>query len=191
MEQVRNTRVRAIPIMNSTKLILLLAASGAMALSGAELTGVHTIYVMPMAHGFEQYLANTLTNEHVFVVVTDPKKADAVFTDQIGAGLQDKLDAMLTVAPPPEKTDTAAVDKDDPKGHKSSLVEPENKLQSPAANSTIGHGKGTFFLVETKSRQVVWSTYEVPKDSTSKEADRISSAIVSRLKKDMGLTTKK
>jgi len=190
MEQVRITRVRAILIMNSIKLILLLAVSGAMALSGADLTGVHTVYVMPMAHGFEQFLANTLTNEHVFVIVTDPKKADAVFTDQIGAGLQDKLDVMLTVPPPPEKTDTAAVAKDDPKAHKSSLVDPENKLQNPSANSTIGHGKGTFFVVDTKSRQVLWSTYELPRDSTSKESDRISSAIVSRLRKDMGLTKK-
>ena len=42
----------------------------------------------------------------------------------------------------------------------------------------------------TKSREVVWSVYELPKNATSKESDRIASAIVSRLKKDMGLKKK-
>jgi cell division protein YceG involved in septum cleavage len=46
------------------------------------------------------------------------------------------------------------------------------------------------FLVGTKSREVLWSIYELPKDTSSKELDRIASAIVSRLKKDMGLVKK-
>jgi hypothetical protein len=54
----------------------------------------------------------------------------------------------------------------------------------------VGHTKGTVFLVDAKSRQVVWSVYELPKDATSKESDRIASAIVSRLRKDMGLVKK-
>jgi hypothetical protein len=189
MEQAPETIACAALIMNSIKLVLLIALSGAAALSGADLAGVHTVYMMPMAHGLEQYLANTLTTEHVFVIVTDPKKADAVLTDHIGVGLEEKLDSMLK-APPPEKSDAAAGAKDDAKDHKSSLAEPENKLDNPATNSTVGHGKGTIFLLDTKSRQVVWSTYELPKDSTSKESDRIASAIVSRLRKDMGLTKK-
>ena len=39
-----------------------------------------------MSHGLDQYLANRLTNEHVFQVVTDPKLADAVFSDRVGDG---------------------------------------------------------------------------------------------------------
>ena len=85
--------------MNSIKLVLALLVSCAAALSGAELGAVHTVYVLPMAHGLEQYLANALTSEHVFVIVTDPKMADAVLTDHVGAALQEKLDVML--APPP------------------------------------------------------------------------------------------
>jgi hypothetical protein len=46
------------------------------------------------------------------------------------------------------------------------------------------------FLVGTKSRQVLWSIYDLPKDASSKELDRIASAIVSRLRKDMGLIKK-
>ena len=170
--------------MKSLKLILLLLVSCAAQLSGADLDTVHTVYVLPMAHGLEQYLANTLTGEHVFVIVTDPKMADVVLTDHIGASLQQKLDTLLAI-PPAEPKEGEKIDV--PKG---SIMEPANKLDNPADNSTMGRSKGTVFLVGTKSRQVLWSVYELPKDFSSKELDRIASVIVSRLKKDMGLVKK-
>ena len=177
--------------MNSIKLASLLLVSCAAAVSGADLEAVHTVYVLPMAHGLEQYLANTLPNEHVFVIVTDPKMADAVLTDQVGAALQAKLDIMLAI-PPPEKPAPKAGEKAGEKDDeaKGSLTEPLNKLDNPAINSSLGHSKGTVFLVGTKSRQVIWSAYELPKNSTSNEMDRIASVIVSRLKKDMGFAKK-
>jgi hypothetical protein len=180
MEQAPETTVRAALIMNSTKLVLLLLVCAAL-LSGADLAGVHTVYLLPMANGLDQYLANALTTGHVFVIVTDPKLADAVFTDRIGAALQENLDVMLAPPPPEPKAD-----KDDSKTPKGSLVEPANKLENPSLTSSVGRSKGTVFLVGAKSRQVIWSTYELPKVNTSKESDRIASAIVSRLKKDMG-----
>jgi hypothetical protein len=166
---------------------LLLLVSGMAALSGADLAGVHTVYMLPMAHGFEQYLANCLARDHVFTIVTDPKMSDAVLSEHIGAALQEKLDIMLA-PPPPEKPEKAEKTDDNSSG---SLADAFGKsASSPAVNSTVGRSKGTLFLVDTKSRQVVWSTYELPKDATSKELDRIASAIVSRLKKDMGLSKK-
>jgi hypothetical protein len=69
-------------------------------------------------------------------------------------------------------------------------MEPANKLDNPADNSNMGRSKGMVFLVGTKSRQVLWSIYDLPKDASSKELDRIASAIVSRLRKDMGLIKK-
>lgn len=169
--------------MKSIKLLLLLAVSCAAALNGADLGNVHTVYVLPMAHGLEQYLANTLTGEHIFVIVTDPKMADAVLTDHVGSALQTKLDILM--APPAEKSESEKSDA--PKG---SIMEPANKLDNPADSSSMGRSQGMVFLVGTKSRQVLWSVYDLPKDSTSKELDRIASAIVSRLKKDMGLGKK-
>lgn len=186
MEQAPETIARAISIMNSIKLILLLLVSCAVALSGSDLGAVHTVYVLPMARGLDQFLVNILTGEHVFVVVTDPKLADAVFTDNVGAALQEKLDTML--APPPEKSAPKDGEKvDTPKG---SIMEPANKLDNPATTSSVGRSKGTIFLVGMKSRQVLWSAYNLPKDTSSKELDRIASAIVSRLRKDMGLGKK-
>ena len=40
-----------------------------------------------------------------------------------------------------------------------------NKLDNPAQTSTFGRSKGNIFLVDTKSRQVIWSTYDPPKGS--------------------------
>ncbi|HUI53939.1 MAG TPA: hypothetical protein VLY04_03140 [Bryobacteraceae bacterium] len=171
-------------IMNSMKLALAVLSCCTVALCGADLKDVRSVYVLPMSHGMDQYLANRMTNEHVFQIVTDPKMADAVLTDHIGPGLQSKLDEMLAVpAPPaPAKTD----EKDTAKsGTASGLVDAVNKLENPAGASTIGHGKGTIFLVDTKSRQVVWSVFQLAKDSTSRELDRTASDIVSRLKKDL------
>ena len=68
-------------------------------LGAAELSDVHTVYLLHMSKGLDQYLANRLTNDHVFRIVTDPKMADAVFTDQIGEGFQAKLTELY---PPPE-----------------------------------------------------------------------------------------
>src|SRR5271157_2615411 len=71
----------------------------------AELTDVHTVYVLRMSHGLDQYLASRLTAEKVFQIVTDPKLADAVFTDQIGEAFEAKLEELFpspeSVKPPP------------------------------------------------------------------------------------------
>jgi len=195
MEQALQKIARAALIMNSTKFLLLLLAgcalvlTSAVALSAADLAGVHTVYVLPMSHGLDQYLANTLTAQHVFAIVTDPKRADAVLSDHIGASLEDKLNTMLAV-PPPEKPAPKPADKGAAGDTPVLLADTVNKLESPASSSSIGHAKGTVFLVDTKSRQVVWSIYELPRDASSKELDRIASAIVSRLRKDMGLVKK-
>jgi hypothetical protein len=175
------------------RLLLLLSCSGAL-LCGAELSGVHTVYVLSMSKGLDQYLANRLTNDHVFQVVTDPKRADAFLTDRIGESLQSKLEEIFP-PPVPEKPapaeKAASTEKAAPKADKDKasptnplLTETVNKLASPGSNS-FGRGKGTVFLVDAKSRQVVWSVYELPKGSTAKEMDRTASDIVSRLKRDL------
>lgn len=174
--------------MKFIKLLWLLLASFTVSFAAADLENVHTVYVLPMSHGLEQYLANVLTAQHVFVIVTDPKMADAVLTDHVDAGLQQKLDTMLAPPPPAEKSDEKDGERVD--SPKSSLFEPANKVSNPADTSSLGKSKGMVFLVGTKSRQVLWSVYDLPKDATSKEMDRIASDIVSRLRKDMGLSKK-
>src|SRR4029077_17872250 len=63
------------------------------AISGAhaEVFGVKTVYVLPMAGGLDQYLALRLYSGGVLQVVTDPQKADAILTDGIGTRFEESL----------------------------------------------------------------------------------------------------
>jgi hypothetical protein len=173
------------------RLVLLLSCSGAL-LGGAELSGVHTVYVLSMSKGLDQYLANRLTNGHVFQVVTDPKLADTFLTDRVGESLQAKLEEIFPPPPAPEKEapaekeeKTAKKDKDKEPPSNPMLGDTVNKLADVGTSSSFGRGKGTVFLVDAKSRQVIWSVYQLPKGSSAKELDRTASDIVSRLKRDL------
>ena len=151
----------------------------------ADLSSVHTVYLLKMSKGLDQYLANRLLADHVFQIVTDPKLADAVFTDQIGEGFQGKLEELF---PPPETDKPAPKPKPEDEETASSpslLGDSVNKLSNPSTNSAFGRAKGTVFLVDAKSRQVVWSVYQPSKDGTSKEMDRTAKDIVSRVRHDL------
>jgi hypothetical protein len=227
--------------------LCLLPLAGALACA-ADLAGVHSVYLLPMARGMDQYLANQLTNGHVFVVVTDPKLADAILTDHVTEGFQSQLEGFSpTPKPPaPEKkaapapaaeadresaapakpaaaesaakpddkpavttkpvaTEAAAKADDDAaeeppakparsrakakpedESHTPALMgKTENTLSNPAATSGFSRARGTLFLVDTKSRQVIWSIYAPPKNFAGKEMNRTASDIVSRLKHDL------
>ena len=127
---------------------------------GADVTGVKAVYLLPMAGGLDQYLANRLTGDQVFRVVTDPKLADAIFTDHLGDAFEKQLTALYE---PPEE------------------AEDNNKPQ--AHPSTFGRGRGTVFLVDLKSRAVVWSGYEGRIGSTPGLLDRTAVRIVREIKK--------
>lgn len=184
---------------------LLLSCTAGLAF-GSDLGAVRNVYLLKMSKGMDQYLANRLTNEHVFQIVTDPKLADAILTDQIGEGFEAKMGELF---PPPEPVEKPAkpekaekqdkADKqekaDKPaKGEKANkgddsqnvmdmLGDTVNKL--PTLSSSFGHAKGTLFLVDAKSKEIVWSTYDVPKDATSRQMDRTATDIVSRLKREL------
>jgi hypothetical protein len=176
------------------RLVLLLSCT-ALLLGGAELSDVHTVYVLSMSKGLDQYLANRLANDHLFQVVTDPKLADAFFTDRVGESLQSKLEeifpppvpekAALAEKPAPAEKPASKADKDKEPPTNPMLAETVNKLAAPGASNSFGRGKGNVFLVDAKSRQVVWSVYQLPKGSSAKELDRTASDIVSRLKRDL------
>jgi len=188
--------------MTSMKPVLLFLACTGLLAPAAELAGVHKVYLMPMPHGMDQFLANRLTNQHLFEVVTDPKLADAVFTDHLGEGFEAKLEDLT--APPPKPEPKAKPNPDSepkakpaptassgaPGNPMAAMGDTVNKLSNPAMNSSFGRGQGTLFLVNAKSKQVVWSVYAPAKDSSAKEMDRTASAIVSRLSKDLNPTPK-
>jgi hypothetical protein len=178
--------------LDSVKRLVLLFSGTALcfgvSLGAADLSSVRNVYLLKMPKGLDQYLANHITSGHVFQVVTDPKLADTILTDQIGEKFQAKLDELY---PPPEVEKPAKPEKEE-KEEKAGKDESNNPLGGDTVNklvtpvSSFGQAKGVIFLVDAKSKQVIWSAYDVPKDSSSKALDRTASNIVSRIKHDLG-----
>lgn len=184
--------------------------------AAAELTGAHTVYLMPMGHSLDQFLANRLTRMHVLQVVTDPAKADTVLTDQVGAGLEDRLNDLYPPPPDPAKVakekeakekeakekaakeKDAAKDKTDattdttaPSALPSLLADTVNKADKQGSMGVSGRGRGTIFLVDVKSRAVLWSAYEKPKNYSANELDHTAERVVKLLKQDLSPKTQK
>ncbi len=149
------------------------------------LASLRRVLVLPMANGIDQYIANRITNLHVVEVVTDPKLADAVLTDHIGQGFQERM-AQLYEAPKapaakakPETTDQSG---------QNTFVSAFATAAPPPQVTSWGRGKGNVFLVGVGVRQVLWSAYERPEDNTSGQLDRTAIRIVNRLQKDIART---
>lgn len=180
----------------------LLLGAAAFASDYPMLKQVQAVYILPMGSGMDQYLANKITREGLFQVVTDPQKADTILTDRIGEAFEKKLDDLYP-PPKPEKPEKAKVegkDKDkDKAGKEEEDKEAASKADDPAkdraslmaATTDMGHvssfsrGKGTFFLVDRKSRAVIWSTYDRAPDNRSDTLDKKADQIVGRLRRDL------
>jgi hypothetical protein len=146
----------------------------------ADLAQVQIVYLLPMGNGFDQYLANRIIGEQVFQVVADHTKADALLTDQIGATFEARYAELYP--PPPEPTDES--EKDEEKEAEQGLI----PNAGPPPMSTFTRSRGNLFLVDVRTRRVLWSVYERPKSSAPDELDKTSRKIVSRLKKAVHAT---
>lgn len=191
-------------------LLCALFAVPAFSADQAVLSAVKKVYLLPMSHGFDQYLANQLTMQNVFQVVTDPKLADALITDQIGMKFERQFDELYPPPPEPEEpaeasADTTAGEKkagdtgtgeaktDEKKASKKKADEQE--AQAPAAEllgdlqrpiSTFSRGKGNLFLVDRASRAIIWSSRYVPKNSSSEALNKAAAEVVAELHESIG-----
>ncbi len=166
---------------------VLLSGFFAVALNlGAQVSAVRSVYLLPMGGNLDQYLANRITASGLFQVVTDPKKADAIFSDRLGPALELRLDELFPAEAPkpeaakPKADESAAKDADEAK-----LEDPSKPKEDVVRFSSFGRGKGTTFLVDGRNRTVVWSVYEAPKNTSPEELDRVAGRIVERLKRDL------
>ena len=139
--------------------------------SSPELKQVRNIYVLSMASSLDQYVIDRIVGKGEFAIVTDPQKADAFFTDRVGEALDNKLTDLLTPKVTEKKKDDEKKDKD--KEGDSGVI----RLTS------FSKGRGTVFLIDRQSRNVLWSTYARPKDSTPDELHRIAGIMIDRLEK--------
>ena len=137
----------------------LLLLTGLIAFSlPAQEPGERSVYLLPMANGLDQYIAASLTAAHVFQVVTDPKSADLILTDQVGQDFEQRMSVLYP--------DTTA------KKDTSSEARPSFKSS---------HRNGTLFLVDRKSRVVMWSDYEKPGNTSAPGLNRKAARVVKKL----------
>jgi hypothetical protein len=148
-------------------LFVILLCSIAFGESGRDPREVKSVYLLPMGNGLDQYLADRLTREGLYTVVTDPEKADAIFTDRIGQSFEQAMKELYQ--PPADEAE-------------------ENKFGAPTEKAHGGSWKarGTVFLVDRASRTVMWSTF-VPVSGTQpadveKRARHIADALGKYLK---------
>ncbi len=149
-------------MMGFMKLLFLLATS--IAAFATDLGGVKTVYLLPMGNGLDQFLAVKLTTGSVLRVVTDPQQADAVLTDHLGAGFETKLDELYTEQQKRDDNDMFA---------------PAKRASSPIK------ARGAIFLVDRKTRNVLWSDYEQVKNTSVPSMNRTAEKIASKLAKDL------
>jgi hypothetical protein len=149
------------------KPFLLLLATALLAAPAPDLSEVKAIYVLPMSNSLDQFLAIRLTKGGTLQVVTDPKKADAVFTDRLGVDVQEKLDELFG-----EKRKNPDADNDKMTGSSHQTMQP------------LPHGRGGVFLIDRKTRNIIWGMYARPKNTTPDEMNRLAELIVDKFEKE-------
>lgn len=140
--------------------------------ANAQLQQVQSVYILPMGSGMDQFLANRLARFGKMQVVADPQHADAILTDRLGEPFEKKLDELY---PPPADPKKAVADED---------ATGTLKDEQPPVRA-FSRGRGNFFLVDRKSRNVLWSTYELPRNGSPAELNRTAERVVNNLKRDL------
>ncbi|MGE5568643.1 MAG: hypothetical protein ACM3S5_06360 [Rhodospirillales bacterium] len=148
--------------------------------AGAQVSAVRSVYFFPMGNNLEQYLAHRITSSGLFLVVTDPKRADAIFCDRLGPSLEARLDELFPEADAPDAAEPKPGTTEEAAGQ----VEQAKPQEEAIRFSSFGRGKGTTFLVDARNRTVLWSFYAAPKNTSPNELDRVAGRIVDRLKRD-------
>lgn len=151
-----------------------------LAAQNPQLLQVHSVYILPMSSSMDQFLANRLTHFGKLQVVANPQHADAILTDRLGEAFERKLDELY---PPTEDADAKDAKDEDSDADASTGIKLRDE-QAPRSSS-FGRGRGTYFLVDRKTRNVLWSTYERPKNSAPDELNRIAERVVNNLKRDL------
>lgn len=170
----------------------LLLAGMSLWAADASLTQIKTVYLLPMGNGLDQYLANQLTGEGVFQVVTDPELADAVFTDKLGTAFEQSFAELYPPPPSPveeAKPEPGAAKKKEAPLSMAALL--SDRPDTPVRVSSFSRGRGNLFLVDRRSKRVIWSSYERPRDARPEEVNRVADRLVGRLKDQIGDARKK
>ena len=127
-----------------------------------------TVYILEMPNSFDQFLASRLTNTHVLWVVLDPASADAVLTEAV----DEPFWTWVQHCYPPTSSAPVADGSHTPGPVRTSLTSTGNR--------------GTVFLVDPRRRVVLWSAWELPRNSSPVESDRSATRVTNQLKAAFG-----
>ena len=138
--------------MRWTAFLLLSVLAGAAEIGGSS---VRTIYILPMGHGLDQYVANRLTREHVLEVVADAARADAILTDALGKTLEVELEKLHpTPKPQAQDADTDSDSEDSDTPQKSRTRKP-SRLQKPLLRHSLAERARCSWWTRTPARSMV------------------------------------
>ena len=149
-------------------------ALAALSTLAADLSGVKTVYLLPMSGGLDQYLAVRLAANGAFQVSTDAALADAFFTDRIGSNFEKILEDLNNPKKP--TANSSKISKDS--------SEDDSDAFSKPTMQPLSRGKGSLFLVDRKTHVVLWSMYAKPKSSQADDMNALASQITSQIAKD-------
>ena len=124
------------------------------------------MYFWPMQSSLDQYLAEQAAGR--IEVTVDPKMAVAIMTDRIDAPFLDAMDELFPVE-----------GREKPK-ESSESIEGELQLTRPK-NRPKGTPRGTVFLVDVKTRRVLWSTFLGDFDSRAKSLHNEAQRVIEQL----------
>jgi hypothetical protein len=141
---------------------------------------VRRVYILPMQNGLDLMLATELTRRGLFQVVTEPAAADAVLSDSIGQAFETRMAQLYPPPPAHAKAEAEAKPKDEEPAPEISL----KKAETPRI-SAFSRGKGTVFLVDRGSREVLWAVYERPRTASPDEIHRTAARIAGALEKTL------
>lgn len=167
--------------------------SGLAAQPNADLAQVQSVYIMPMSGGLHQHLTNQLVKLGLFQIVADPQRADSVLTDRLGGAFEAQLaewDAETARRNPPPPAEVAPPKPGAAEAKPASGDAKPLELASRQVTTAVSRGKGTLFLVDRRSRRVVWSTYQRSKTPLPDELEHTASRVANRLKQDWGAKRK-
>lgn len=146
-----------------------------------RVSAVQIVYILPMSGGMDQYLANSLTSMGVVQVAADPQIADAILTDRLGETFERRMaDLYPKPAPPKSKDEDDDAEKPNKSSASDSVADMANSAASPI--SSFGRGRGNIFLIDRRTRNVLWSTYEKPQNTSSDQMTRTAEKIAKELR---------
>jgi hypothetical protein len=127
-----------------------------------------TVYLMQMANELDQHLASRITSTRTLWVVLDPGSADAILTDSLDDAFWNWLARNY---PAPATANGGG---------------PSRGRAAREGTPLASRHRGTVFLVDPRTRLVLWSTYELPKNSSPAELDRAAARVNNQLKAAFG-----